>query len=55
MDLLVQGRSLKQIAAHLAIGVQAATKHRARIFRECEVDSVAQLVRLTFAAGMAIE
>jgi len=55
LDLLVQGKSIKQIAAQLAIGIQAATKHRARILRKCEVDSVAQLVRLTFAAGLAID
>jgi two-component system, NarL family, invasion response regulator UvrY len=55
LDLLVQGKSLKQIAAHLAIGIQAATKHRARIFRKCGVNSVAQLVHLTFAAGLAID
>jgi DNA-binding NarL/FixJ family response regulator len=54
LDLLVQGRPLKQIAAKLDIGVQTASKHRAQILNKCEVDSVAQLVRLTFAAGLSM-
>jgi DNA-binding NarL/FixJ family response regulator len=54
LDLLVQGKPLKQIAALLEIGVQTATKHRAQILKKCEVDSVAQLVRLAFAAGLSI-
>jgi len=54
LDLLVQGKPLKQIAAQLEIGVQTATKHRAQILKKCEVDSVAQLVRLTFAAGLSM-
>jgi DNA-binding NarL/FixJ family response regulator len=53
LDLLVQGKPLKQIAAQLEIGVQTATKHRAQILKRCQVDSVAQLVRLSFAAGLS--
>ena len=54
-ELLIRGRSIKQIAAQLDIGIQAATKHRATILRKCEVDSVVHLVRLTLAAGLPIE
>jgi two-component system, NarL family, response regulator DevR len=53
LELLVQGKPLKQIAALLDIGVQTATKHRAQILKRCQVDSVAQLVRLSFAAGLS--
>jgi DNA-binding NarL/FixJ family response regulator len=53
-ELLIRGKSIKQIAAQLDIGVQAATKHRAGILRKCEVDSVVHLVRLTLAAGLPI-
>jgi DNA-binding NarL/FixJ family response regulator len=54
-ELLVRGKSVKEIAAALQIGVRAATKHRARILRKCEVDSVVHLVRLQLAAGLPIE
>jgi DNA-binding NarL/FixJ family response regulator len=54
-DLLIRGKSVKEIAAQLQIGVRAATKHRARILRKCEVDSVVHLVRLQVAAGLSIE
>jgi DNA-binding NarL/FixJ family response regulator len=53
-DLLVRGKALKQIAAQLGIGHQAATKHRARILQRCEVSSNAELVCLMFAAGLTV-
>jgi DNA-binding NarL/FixJ family response regulator len=54
-DLLVRGKTLKQVSAQLGIGQKAATKHRARILHRCEVNSDAELVCLMFAAGLALE
>ncbi len=46
MDLIVSGRSQKQIAAALEISMQTAAKHRARVLRKLNVDNDVELVRL---------
>ena len=46
MDLIVSGRSQKQIASALHISMQTAAKHRARVLRKLNVDNDVELVRL---------
>lgn len=46
MDLIVSGRSQKQIAAALEISMQTAAKHHARVLRKLNVDNDVELVRL---------
>ena len=46
MDLLVDGRSIKQIATELSITTQTAGKHRAKILEKMNVDNDVELVRL---------
>ena len=46
MDLIVSGRSQKQIAAALDISMQTAAKHHARVLRKLNVDNDVELVRL---------
>lgn len=49
MDLVVQGKLNKQIAAHLGLSHKTIEVHRAHIMRKMEADSVATLVRLVLA------
>jgi two-component system, LuxR family, response regulator FixJ len=51
MDLIVLGLANKQIAARLGIAERTVEDHRSRVMRTMEVDSVAQLVRLTAVSG----
>lgn len=53
LDLLVAGAPLKQVASELAIGVQTATKHRAKILQKLGAASDAELVRLFLATQQA--
>ncbi|MDV6034147.1 MAG: response regulator transcription factor [Phycisphaera sp. RhM] len=46
MDLLVQGRSLKQISIEFGISFQTVSKHRARVLSKLEVCNDVELVRL---------
>lgn len=46
LDLLVAGKSCKQIAAEFGISHQAAAAHRSRIIEKMEVDNVVDLVKL---------
>ncbi|QDV81310.1 response regulator transcription factor [Stieleria sp.] len=46
MDLLVQGRSLKQISIEFGISFQTVSKHRARVLNKLEVGNDVELVRL---------
>jgi len=46
LDLLVQGRSIKQIASHFSVSIQTAAKHRARILDKMQVDNEVELVYL---------
>ncbi|QDV45034.1 Response regulator protein TmoT [Stieleria neptunia] len=46
MELLVQGRSLKQISIEFGISFQTVSKHRARVLDKLEVGNDVELVRL---------
>lgn len=46
MDLMLAGRSLKQIASQLGISVPTCSKHRARVLDKTEVVNEVELVRL---------
>jgi two-component system, LuxR family, response regulator FixJ len=46
MDLMLAGRSLKQIASQLGISVPTCSKHRARVLEKTEVVNDVELVRL---------
>ncbi len=46
MELLVQGRSLKQISIEFGISFQTVSKHRARVLNKLEVGNDVELVRL---------
>jgi FixJ family two-component response regulator len=47
MDLIVNGDNSKHIASKLAISEKTVAKHRAKVFKKMEVDSIAALVCLT--------
>ena len=46
MDLIVAGKTQKQIAAELNITVQTAAKHRARVLQKLSVSNDVELVHL---------
>jgi FixJ family two-component response regulator len=48
MGLLVVGRHAKQIAAELKISEKTVAKHRAKVFEKMGVDSIAELVQLSW-------
>jgi FixJ family two-component response regulator len=50
-DLLVEGKSLKQIASACEITVQSAWRHRRQVFAKCQVHSEIELVRLMLTPG----
>ena len=50
MNLVVDGKSTKQIAAQFEVSNQAIDAHRARIMKKMQTDSVAELVRLALLA-----
>ena len=50
MELVVEGKSTKQIAAQFEVSNQAVDAHRARIMKKMQTDSVAELVRLALLA-----
>lgn len=45
-DLLIAGKSLKQIAGICEITIQSAWRHRRRVFAKCQVQNDVELVRL---------
>jgi FixJ family two-component response regulator len=51
MDLLVDGKSVKQIAAELSIGFPTAARHRTRVLEKMQVGNDVELVRLVLSAG----
>jgi two-component system response regulator TtrR len=51
LELVVAGRMNREIAEQLDISIKTVEAHRARIMEKFEVDSVAELVQLTLAAG----
>ncbi len=50
MDLVIAGRSTKQIAAELDISIKTVDKHRAKVMMKMQIDNVAELVRLALTA-----
>jgi FixJ family two-component response regulator len=50
---VISGRLNKQIAYDLGIAEQTVKIHRGRIMKKLEVDSLAELARLTAKAGIA--
>jgi FixJ family two-component response regulator len=51
LDLLVGGKTSKEIATSLGVSVRTVEGHRARIYVKTEVSSVAQLIRVVLAQG----
>jgi RNA polymerase sigma factor (sigma-70 family) len=51
LTLVVAGRMNREIAASLDISIKTVEAHRARIMEKLEVNSLAELVQATIAAG----
>jgi RNA polymerase sigma factor (sigma-70 family) len=51
LELVVAGRMNREIAEQLDISIKTVEAHRAKIMEKLEVDSVAELVQATIAAG----
>jgi FixJ family two-component response regulator len=51
MDLIVAGRSVKQIAAELGVGFPTAARHRSHVLEKMRVANDVELVRLVLAAA----
>jgi RNA polymerase sigma factor (sigma-70 family) len=51
LDLVVAGRMNREIAEKLDISIKTVEAHRAKIMEKLEVNSVAELVQATLAAG----
>jgi RNA polymerase sigma factor (sigma-70 family) len=51
LDLVVAGRMNREIAEKLDISIKTVEAHRARIMEKLEVNSLAELVQATLAAG----
>lgn len=52
MDLVIQGKLNKQIAAQLNLSPKTVEVHRAHVMDKMEAGSLAELVRITLAAGI---
>jgi two-component system response regulator FixJ len=48
LDLLVVGKNAKQIASRMNISEKTVAKHRAKVFEKMRVDSIAELVQLSW-------
>ena len=53
MDLVVQGLLNKQVASELNISMKTVENHRARVMDKMSADSLAELVRMALAVGLA--
>jgi two-component system response regulator FixJ len=53
LDLIIDGSSNKQVAAHLAISPRTVEIYRANVMSKMRADSLSELVRMTLAAGAA--
>lgn len=49
MDLLIEGKSVKQIAVELQVGFPTAARHRSRVLEKMHVHNDVELVRLVLA------
>lgn len=52
LGLIAEGKSNKEIAMHLGIGVRTTETHRERIMRKLEIHSVAGLTKFAIAHGI---
>jgi len=52
VQLLCEGLSSRQIARHLHISAKTVENHRYNIYRKCEVDSIAGLMRHAIQQGL---
>ena len=52
LALIAEGKSNKEIAMHLGIGVRTIETHRERIMRKLDIHSVAGLTKFAIAHGM---
>ena len=52
VQLLCEGLSSREIAKHLHISAKTVENHRYNIYRKCEVDSIAALMRHAIQQGM---
>jgi FixJ family two-component response regulator len=50
MDLLVDGKTVKQIASELGVGFPTAARHRTRVLEKMQVTNDVELVRLVLSA-----
>lgn len=53
LALIAEGKSNKEIAMHLGVGVRTIETHRERIMRKLDVHSVAGLTKFAIANGIA--
>jgi FixJ family two-component response regulator len=51
MDLLIAGKSMKQIASALSISIPTCSKHRTRLHEKLGVDNDVELVRLVLTGN----
>lgn len=51
MELLIDGKHTKQIAAILGISIKTVDKHKAKVLVKMQVDSVVALVQLALTSG----
>jgi len=51
MQLLIDGKHTKQIAAQLGISIKTVDKHKSKVLAKMQVDSVVQLVQLALTSG----
>src|SRR6185369_3509502 len=54
LALIAEGKSNKEIAMHLGIGVRTIETHRERIMRKLDIHSVAGLTRFAIANGLIV-
>jgi DNA-binding NarL/FixJ family response regulator len=52
LQLIAEGRSTKEIAGQLGLGVSTIDSHRTELMRRLDIHDVAGLVRFAFAAGL---
>jgi FixJ family two-component response regulator len=51
MDLLVSGKTVKQIATEFEVSIQTIAKHRTKVLEKLKVENDIELVRLILGAG----
>lgn len=52
LSLIAEGKSNKEIAMHLGIGVRTIETHRERVMRKLDIHSIAGLTKFAIANGM---